>query len=160
MTHRNLLLEFGGPPIKQNSAGLIDRFLGIVHIWDHLECSNRKNKATFTFTKFWYHEVKMSLFFNWRPFEGRNQPLLSITADKRQISTLKWRHIEKIGPLFYCNFLSFWSESAVIFLIRALQVVPDCQDAQEPVYEASRVLFNWRTAQFKEDTPMGYSYRP
>ena len=36
----------GGPPIKQKVAGLIDRLLGIVHIWDHLECLYRKNKAT------------------------------------------------------------------------------------------------------------------
>ena len=40
------LLEFWGPPIKQNSAKPLDSFLGIVHIWDHLECSDRKNKAT------------------------------------------------------------------------------------------------------------------
>ena len=40
MTHRNILLRFGGPPIKQNSAGLTDRFLVIVHIWDHSECSD------------------------------------------------------------------------------------------------------------------------
>ena len=46
--HRSILLRFGGPPIKQNSAGLIDRFLGILAIWDHLECSNQKTNGTFT----------------------------------------------------------------------------------------------------------------
>ena len=68
--HRSILLEFCGPPIKQKVAGLTDRFLGIVHIWDHLECSNRKNKATFTVTTFWGHEVKVSLFFQYEAIWG------------------------------------------------------------------------------------------
>ena len=52
------------------------------------------------------------------------------------------------------------SKSDLIFSIRALQVVPDMYYDQEPVSEASRVLFDWRSAKFEEDTPMGYSKWP
>ena len=35
-------------------------------------------------------------------------------------------------------------------------MVPDMYYAQEPVCEASRVLFDWMAAKYEEDTPMGY----
>ena len=43
------------------------------------------------------------------------------------------------------------SKSGLIFLIWALQVVPDMYYAQEPVYEASNFLFDWRTPKFEVD---------
>ena len=52
------------------------------------------------------------------------------------------------------------SKSGLIFSIGALQGVPDMYYTQELVYEASRVLFDWRSTKFEEDTPMGHSNWP
>ena len=91
--HRNILPEYWGPGSNHHWAKPLDRFLGKANIWDHLECSDRKNKATFTVTTFWGQ--KCLYFFDLRPSEGQNRPLLSIIVDQRTISTLKWPQIEK-----------------------------------------------------------------